>query len=411
MNLVKPLARHLGAGHLGTGDLRTGRLGTGRLGTGADVAIGVSLATVITLNTLLDARVDRAWPFGLGVGIVICAAALLRGRNRAAAAAAGLILFAAAGLAVAQGVMGAGPLFGGGLAGLLVLGAAAVRTLPPRPAVVIAVAGTLVIAVSETAGPAGLFEHRVLWAVTGASVWSAALAAGLYLRYLDFLHGQTLDTVRRQERLELARELHDAVAHHITGIVVQAQAARFAGKDHPEIMLAALGSIETAGADTLAATRQLVGLLRDPDDTAGVCCEPEPISRLVQRFAEVGPAVDLRLPAGQAASGWPPADWPPEVASTVYRVVQEALTNVARHAGGARRVTVTVTHDPRQVSVEVTDDGPAAVSRRPRSGGGYGLVGMRERVEALGGTVGAGPLPGAGWAVRASLPVPAPGRP
>jgi signal transduction histidine kinase len=93
----------------------------------------------------------------------------------------------------------------------------------------------------------------------------------------------------------------------------------------------------------------------------------------------------------------------------VYRIVQEALTNIARHAPGARSVVVTVTHDPRQVMVEVTDDAPA--SRHHRPGGGYGLVGMRERVEALDGKLRAGPLPGAGWAVQASLPVPAHGRP
>jgi signal transduction histidine kinase len=153
----------------------------------------------------------------------------------------------------------------------------------------------------------------------------------------------------------------------------------------------------------LTAIRQVVGLLRDPDDTSGVPPTPEPISRLVERFAEHGPAVDLRLPPGVPTSAWPP-----EVASTIYRVVQEALTNIARHASGARSVTVTVTHDPRQVSVEVTDNAPTTHSR---PGGGYGLVGMRERVEALGGRLRAGPLPEAGWAVQASLPLPAPGRP
>ncbi|WP_433178753.1 sensor histidine kinase [Actinoallomurus sp. CA-150999] len=372
-------------------------------GTGAEAVLGAAMAIVIALNALVIAKAGRGWPFGLGVGIVICATALLRGRNRAWAAMTGLVLFAAAGLAVALGAVPPGPLFGGGLVGLLVLGAAAVRTLPPRLAAVIGVGGTLVIGVSETAGPHGLFDNRVYWALAGATLWSAALAVGLYLRYLDFLHRETLATVRREERLELARELHDVVAHHVTGMVVQAQAARFAGKDHAETLRSALGSVETAGAETLAAIRQLVGLLRDPDDTGGVPPTPEPISRLVERFAEHGPVVDLRLPPAPA--------WPPEVASTVYRVVQEALTNITRHAPGARSVTVTVTHDPQQVRVEVIDNAPATASRHSRPTGGYGLVGMRERVEALGGRLRAGPLPEAGWAVQASLPVPAQGRP
>jgi signal transduction histidine kinase len=370
------------------------------IGTGADVALGMAMALVIVFNALITASTDRAWLFGLGAGIVICVTALLRGRNRALAAVTGLVLFAATAVTAGLGAFSPGPLFGGGLIGLLVLGAAAVRRLAPRPAAIIAVTGTAVIAAGETAGPGGLFDHRTFYALAAATLWSAALAAGLYFRYLDFGHRQTLETVRRQERLELARELHDVVAHHVTGIVVQAQAARFTGTDHAETLLSTLDGIETAGTDTLAAVRQLVGLLRDPDDAGGVAPGPEPITQLVARFAEHGPAVDLRLPAGPLASGWPP-----EVASTVYRVVQEALTNIARHASGARSVTVTISHGPRQVRVEVTDDAPATTVRQPRHGGGYGLVGMRERVEALGGKVRAGPMPSAGWAVRASLPV------
>jgi signal transduction histidine kinase len=328
-------------------------------------------------------------------------------RNRAWAAAGGLVMFAAAALAVALGAIPPGPVFsGGGLIAAVVLGAAAVRTLPPRPAAILGVAGTAAVAVFETAGPDGLFDHRTVYALAGAVLWSAGLAVGLYLRYLDFLHRQRLEAVRRDERLELARELHDVAAHHVTGIVVQAQAARFAGPEDPGPLLATLGGIESAGLDTLAAIRQLVGLLRDPADTDGMAAGPEPIAELVERFARHGPAVDLRLPPDLTACGWPP-----QVASTVYRIVQEALTNVARHAPGAQSVTVTISHDPQQVRVEVTDDGPAAAPRHTRHAGGYGLAGMRERVEALGGKIRTGPRPEAGWSVQASLPVAAQGRP
>ena len=377
-----------------------------RIGTGAEAAFCLAMIVAVAFNALVTVRAGSAWPFGLGVGAVICLAAVARRRNRAWAAAAGLVVVATAGLAVALGASSVGPLFGGGFAGLLVLGAAAVRALPPRLAAFIGVVGTAVIGVSETAGPDGFFDNRVFWAVAGVTAWSGALAVGLYLRYLDFLHRQTLETVRREERLELARELHDVVAHHVTGMVVQAQAAQFAGQDNGGTLLSALSSIETAGTDTLSAIRQLVGLLRDPDDGGGASAAHEPISRLVERFANHGPPVNLRLPDGPPSAGWPP-----EVSTTVYRVVQESLTNITRHAPGARSVAVTVTCDPGQVSVEITDDGPAASARHPWPGGGYGLAGMRERVEALGGKLRAGPLPGTGWAVCASLPFPAQARP
>jgi signal transduction histidine kinase len=376
-----------------------------RIGTGTEVALGAAMTVTVAFNALVD-RAGTGRLTGLAIGVAICATALLRRRNHAWAATAGLVLFAAAGLAVALGASPVGPLFGGGLAGLFVLGAAAVRVLPPRLAAIIGVAGTAVIGVSETAGPDGFFDNRTIWALAGVMAWSVALAIGLYFRYLGFLHRQALETVRREERLGLARELHDVVAHHVTGIVVQAQAAQFAGQDSAGTLLSALAGIETAGTDTLAAIRQLVGLLRDPDDSRAVLAAHEPISRLVERFAEHGPAIDLRLPASQ-----PSPAWPPEVASTIYRVVQESLTNITRHAPGARSVAVTITCDPRHVSIEVTDDAAGSPARHPWPGGGYGLAGMRERVEALGGRLRAGPLPAAGWSVRASLPFPAQGRP
>jgi signal transduction histidine kinase len=122
------------------------------------------------------------------------------------------------------------------------------------------------------------------------------------------------------------------------------------------------------------------------------------LTDLVKRFA--GPPVRLRLPDGPRDPGWPP-----QVTTTVCRVVQEALTNVARHAPGAREVTVALREDRQAITVEVTDDAPAGSPRFPYAGG-YGLVGMRERVEALGGTLSAGPAPGAGWSVLATLPAP-----
>jgi signal transduction histidine kinase len=383
-----------------------------RTGTGANVALGVVMAMALAIDALRIGPGCAHRGFDFGVGLVICATALLRGRHLAWAAAAGLIVYAVAALAATLWNLPAGLFLGGAgaLAGLLVLGAAAAQASPARPAVIIGIAGTFVVSASQIPQAPPSLDGRAFVVLAGATAWATALVIGTWLRYIDRRRRETMAAIRRGERLDLARELHDVVAHHVTGIVVQAQAARFAGSQDPGPLTFALSSIETAGTETLTAIRQLVGLLRDPDDGGGLASGPEPISQLVERFARHGPAVDLRLPAGLPDPGWPP-----EVASTAYRIVQEALTNINRHAPGARSVTVTVTHDSHQVGIEVTDDAPAA-SRRSRPGNGYGLMGMRERVEALGGKVSAGPRPGAGWAVRASLPatrkpVPAPGRP
>ena len=167
-------------------------------------------------------------------------------------------------------------------------------------------------------------------------------------------------------------------------------------------MAESLTEIEAAGTEALAAMRRVVGLLRDTDDAAPASPGPEQLGALVERFGRQGPAVRLRVPDDDA-------EWPPEVTSTVYRIVQEALTNVARHARHARSVTVSVDQAPeasRSRSSTTRPPGPARASHR----GGYGLIGMRERVETLGGTLSAGPGPEPAGRSLATLPIPT-GRP
>ena len=148
--------------------------------------------------------------------------------------------------------------------------------------------------------------------------------------------------------------------------------------------------------------RGVVGLLRDESDTAGTRPHPESLEALVDRFAQQAREVevDARL---VDEDGLPAA-----ARTTVHRVVQEALTNVVLHAPAARRVEVAVERDLGAILVEVSDDAPAAAppaSTVKPGGGGHGLVGMRERVEALGGTLYAGPRASGGWSVRATVPV------
>jgi signal transduction histidine kinase len=371
----------------------------------AHAVLGVVLAGVLAREAYDIAAYHRSWLLDVCVAVAVGAAALLRERGPARAAAAGLAVAAAAELAAWLGGLPGQP--GGAAAlALLVLVGSAVRVLAVRPASAIA-AGALAVGVGGYNLPSLSFQAATHVLATG---WGVAVAAGLWLRFLDVRQRAAVDAVRRGERLDLARELHDAAAHHITGIVIQAQAARIAARRDTGTLDPALAGIESAGSDALAAMRQVIGLLRDTGDAAGagdaagLSPGPEQLADLVDRFAGRGPAVQLRLPAAPAEPAWPP-----EVTTTVYRVVQESLTNVARHAGSAREVTVTLAHDQRAITVEVTDDAPAASSPRFPHAGGYGLVGMRERVEALGGTLSAGPRPAAGWSVFAALP--APGRP
>jgi signal transduction histidine kinase len=345
---------------------------------------------------------DGGWPLTLAIGVVASVAALARSRGLARAAAAAIAV-AAIGIVVSAVT----PVDAGHPAAvviaLLVLGAASARALPARQTAAIAVAGSAVVVASP------LVEQRGSIASDGAIfallAWGAALGVGLWLRWRDDRRRAGLDAARADERLGLARELHDQVAHHIAGIAVQAQAARLVAERQPQVVGAALVDIEAAAGEAMTAMRRLIGVLRDPDDSASTRATPEDLRGLVDRFrqsAEGGPAVELDL-----ADGFPAPAWPPEVTTTIYRVVQEALVNVSRHAPAARRVRVQVGAAGDAATVEVRDDAPPDGSNGRRIGSGYGLVGMRERVEALGGRLSAGRDDGLGWQVSAWLPVPA----
>jgi signal transduction histidine kinase len=395
--------------------------GLGRFSALSRAGLAAGFAVLLAADGFRVAAEGGWWPVTLATGVVVCGLALVRDRNPAWTAAAGLAAWGLAATVTARWSLPAQPVLGPA-AGLVVLGGAAVRALPAGRAAAIALAGAGIVAAGRAADSPGAAEAQAL---IGVLAWTAVVATGLWLRNQDEQRHAAVAAVRREVRLDLARELHDVVAHHITGLVVQTQAARLiaaqrpeaAGRDRagPDAVGPALAGIETAGAAALAALRRVVGLLRDGGDGSSVRTGPEELAELAARFAGHGPPVDLRLPTGP-----PDPAWPPELSSTVYRVVQEALTNAVRHAAGASLVTVTVRHDPRHVTVDVTDDGPAA-GTAPARPGGYGLIGMRERVEALGGTLHAGPAdttgyagadpvrtgPGepGGWTVRATLPV------
>ncbi|WP_433512237.1 sensor histidine kinase [Nonomuraea sp. CA-143628] len=371
--------------------------GRGWVGFAVDAGLGVGFAAALAFQAyrLAGSWGGAYWQFGCVAGAVVCGLALLRRRGRLWAAIAGLAVAAVAIVVARLAGLPSEP--GPAMAlGLSVLVGSAVRVLPTWRAGAVAAGGGVVVAGGLVA--AFVFSTGSVVAVLNGAAWLAALVAGLGPRLLAARRRAMAERVRRNERLELARELHDVVAHHITSIVLQAQAGQLLARKQPHTAEGSLADIEAAGSDALAATRRVVGLLRDATDN-DKARSGEQLGELVKRFDGHGLVVRLSLPDGEPG-------WPPEVARTLYRVVQESLTNISRHAPNARHVTVTVARDQDAVRVQVVDDAPPGMTPYPHRGG-YGLIGMRERVEALGGTLSVGPRRGTGWSVLATLPAPA----
>jgi signal transduction histidine kinase len=213
---------------------------------------------------------------------------------------------------------------------------------------------------------------------------------------------QRAGQVRRalaDERAEIARELHDIVAHAMSVIAVRSGVARMVIDTQPEQAREALAIIETTTRQSLQEMRLLVGVLRGTREHPAEL-SPVPgldgLDRLIAGTAAAGVAVDLTVDG-------PARALPPAADLSAYRIVQEALTNVVRHAGPAR-ARVQISYRPDEVVIEVTDDGPSGQRPAPasRSGRGHGLIGMRERAALFGGELVAGPRAG-GFGVRASL--------
>jgi signal transduction histidine kinase len=199
-----------------------------------------------------------------------------------------------------------------------------------------------------------------------------------------------------EERLRIARELHDSLTHSISVIQVQVGVAVHLARKRGEDVSPALLAIEEAGADAVRELRATLGALRSEEDTDGSGLGQ--LDGLVARARTAGLSVTLSVTGAQRPL-------PPEVDQAAYRIVQEALTNVSRHAAEAC-ATVHLHYAPEALSVQIDNDGDGVVTgTAPRpSGHGLGLVGMRERVAALGGRLQAGPQDGGGFQVRAELP-------
>ncbi len=258
-----------------------------------------------------------------------------------------------------------------------------------------AVAGLAIILVPATMALVVSWPG-VAEAVAGVAVLMSAFALGWAARSQHGVRERRLEQVKSEERVLLARELHDTVAHHVSAIAVQAQAGRALAATSPSSPLEALEVIEVEASRTLAEMRAMVRVLRNE---APVDYAPQPGVADLERLSgasPAGPRVEVTV-SGDLAS------LPAAIDTAVFRIAQEAVTNALRHARNATLVDVRVAGDQSTVNLVVRDDGdPGPADPAPEAG--FGLTGMVERALLLGGACRAGPCPGRGWAVSATLP-------
>lgn len=379
------------------------------------MALDAALAVVVALVGLAEARsthnVRALHDASTVVVLVVSAPIVLRRRVPFPAAIATAVLAAVAILAVngvgielAALVMGYsvivyGPRWVGPLAAALLAGGAML------PAVAAVLGG------GRVQGAVAALTAAVA-VLVGACTWLAGALRRAGLRSVEQVRDRArlLEQGRRQEvRLELlaerariSREVHDVVGHSLSGIIAQADGARFAAERDPQRALAVLADIAATGREALGDIRGLLATLRDaPDDTGETDAAPGvgDVPALVERVRTGG------LPVRLSVTGTP-RTLPAGAGVAAYRAVQEALTNVIKHAGPASPTRVALGWGDHELHLEVDDDGgPHGARARTRPvEGGHGLIGMRERAALHGGRAEAGPRPGGGFAVRVDLP-------
>ncbi|MFI6685895.1 sensor histidine kinase [Streptomyces sp. NPDC050485] len=264
----------------------------------------------------------------------------------------------------------------------------------------VCVAGAVLLAMTGGQHYAG--GTRTVQAVFGALVLGVTWAAGSAVRErretVRQVIEQTAERAKVEERLRIARDIHDVVTHSVGLIAVKAGIANHVIASHPQEAREALAVIEDISRTALRDMRATLKVLRREED-GGQDLHPVPglsdLPGLVRGAEAAGVCVDLRTSC---------ADQPPDgVAMAAFRIVQEALTNVIRHAAPTR-CRVQLTSEDGVLTIDVADDGPGSVRRPTAPGGGLGLVGMRERAAAHGGSVTAAPEPGGGFRVTATLP-------
>ncbi|TDW14872.1 sensor histidine kinase [Kribbella kalugense] len=350
----------------------------------ADVVVAVAYAVLLLLSMpsdalivvglALPAAVRRLWPIpALGVVVVVSAIAVAVGALRDPLLATAYVLYIVALTCASSRPLSNRRLFG--LAGSV---------------------GLVVLVLAMVAGaPAG--RSDVTLVLTGVAAMYGAWMLGRVVRDRRAAAARAAQALAEQavadERLRIARELHDIVAHSMGLIAVKAGVANHVLQVRPEEVADALSVIESTSRDALVELRHMLGLLRtsnEPADLAppaGLAALPDLVARVESTGVRVELAVDVPEPLPEA------------VELTVHRIVQECLTNVTKHAH-AHQCHVTVRGDANAVQVQVTDDGIGGAAVE-----GHGLIGIRERVSMYGGTYRAGPYDGGGFEVVVRLPV------
>jgi signal transduction histidine kinase len=368
-----------------------------------DIALVAFVLVTGVIGELVMVTRDPGQPLALAEGIVLVQGVALYWRRRHPVAVFAIVVCS---MLIGQllGVRG-GP-------GLALLAAVYSVSVYAQPQPRLAVAGLGVLSVFGGLGGSLILR---------SDAWAAALAVGAVSlvawvigdytrnrrRYLVELQarahqlGQQSEENRRQaaeeERLRIARELHDVVSHNVSVMAIQAGAARLAGGDS---VTQALGSIEVTARDTLAELNRLLGVLRR-SDAGGPNRSPQPgiaqLESLLAAAREAGLQAEVRT-TGE------PRPLPAALDLSVYRIVQEAVTNALKHSG-AGRVEVRIDYTAGSLTLAITDDGRGASPSSITASTGHGLVGMRERVEIFGGRLETASSPLGGFTVRAHLPL------
>jgi len=377
-----------------------GRVRPGR-GVAVDVAAGVLAIAFLVVATshIAPTTADRHLD-ALGYALIVAAGGSLALCRKRPAVSVGIVT-TVLGLYLLRHYVG-GPVFVTGWISLFFLSWRGSRRAAVTGAVLMC---SVLIVCGIVGGPNALLVHLLFvgWSAAAVFLGEAMRNRRSYLtgleeraRYLEHTREEEAGRRVAEDRLRIAQDLHDSVAHAMATINVQAGAAAHVVDRRPSAAKEALTVIQRASAEVLDELTAMVRLLRDDTD----CAQRSPIPGVERMTDLVASMADARLPVTFEQTGRIDSI-PRPIGTAAYRIVQESLTNVVRHAD-ASPTSVTVRVDGDRLTVEVADDGPGVATEPEASRTGMGIRGMRERAETTGGTLVAGPRPGRGFMVRAT---------